>query len=373
MKLMRITFFSVVMSILWGSALMLIFAALRKKKNLTDICSVTGIVILYVFCAVRMLIPIELPWVIVIPNESIYNPLYRAVRYTLPGGFTIIQALAAIWVIGAAIALIRLGVKYYRLAVKIREMKAKSVPVSAVILEATERVRVYKTNEADVPIAVGVLNGVIIIPDRDFAEKELELIIRHEYTHIKNRDLQIQLLANILCAIYWWNPAVYLFRNDLEQYFELRCDKTVTAGMSKKETAEYLDVLLKIYNAGQSGVSRNTVGVIENYKAGGKELKERFERLSESFEKRSRQYMGRMAVVVITVCLLVASYMFIIQSNYDAPEMEEGAVEVSPENAYIVRLKDGSFVLRMNDGFQKEISKENVEVLVQDGFTVKQE
>ena len=204
-------------------------------------------------------------------------------------------------------------------------------------------------------------------------EKELDLIIRHEYTHIKNRDLQIQLLANILCAIYWWNPAVYLFRKDLEQYFELRCDKTVTAGMSKKETAEYLDVLLKIYNAGQSGVSRNTVGVIENYKAGGKELKERFERLSESFEKRSRQYMGRMAVVVITVCLLVASYMFIIQSNYDAPEMEEGAVEVSPENAYIVRLKDGSFVLRMNDGFQKEISKENVEVLVQDGFTVKQE
>ena len=373
MKLMKITFFSVVMSILWGSALMLIFAALRKKKNLTDICSVTGIVILYVFCAVRMLIPIELPWVIVIPNESIYNPLYRAVRYTLPGGFTIIQALAAIWVIGAAIALIRLGVKYYRLAVKIREMKAKSVPVSAVILEATERVRVYKTNEADVPIAVGVLNGVIIIPDRDFAEKELELIIRHEYTHIKNRDLLIQLLANILCAIYWWNPAVYLFRKDLEQYFELRCDKTVTAGMSKKETAEYLDVLLKIYNAGQLGVSINTVGVIENYKAGGKELKERFERISEVFEKRSRQYMGRMAVVVITVCLLVASYMFIIQSNYDAPEMEEGAVEVSPENAYIVRLKDGSFVLRMNDGFQKEISKESIEMLVQDGFTVKQE
>lgn len=241
------------------------------------------------------------------------------------------------------------------------------------ILEATERVRVYKTNEADVPIAVGLRNGVIIIPDRDYTEKELELVIRHECTHIKNRDLLIQLLTNVLCAIYWWNPAVYLFRKDLEQYFEIRCDKTVTAGMSKKETAEYLDVLLKIYNAGQLDVSINTVGVIENYKAGGKELKERFERLSESFEKRSRQYMGRMAAVVITVCLLVASYMFIFQSNYDAPEMEDGAVEVSPENAFIVRLKDGSFVLRMNDGFQKEISKENVEVLVQDGFTVKQE
>ncbi len=373
MKLMKITFFSVVMSILWGSALMLIFAALRKKKNLTDICSVTGIVILYVFCAVRMLIPIELPWVIVIPNESIYNPLYRAVRYTLPGGFTIIQALAAIWVIGAAIALIRLGLRYYRLAVKIRDMKAKSVPVSVDILEATERVRVYKTNEADVPIAVGLRNGVIIIPDRDYTEKELELIIRHECTHIKNRDLLIQLLTNVLCAIYWWNPAVYLFRKDLEQYFEIRCDKTVTAGMSKKETAEYLDVLLKIYNAGQLDVSINTVGVIENYKAGGKELKERFERLSESFEQRSRQYMGRMAAVVITICLFAVSYMFIIQSNYAAPEMEDGAVEVSPENAYIVRLKDGRYMLQMSDGFQKEISKEIAESMVNEGFELKEE
>lgn len=360
------------MSILWGSALMLIFAALRKKKNLTDICSVTGIVILYVFCAVRMLIPIELPWVIVIPNESIYNPLYRAVRYVLPGGFTVIQALAAIWVIGAAIALIRLGLRYYRLAVKIRDMKAKSVPVSAVILEATERVRVYKTNEADVPIVVGLLNGVIIIPDRDYTEKELEIIIRHEYTHKKNRDLLIQLLANILCAIYWWNPAVYLFRKDLEQYFELRCDKTVTAGMSKKEMAEYLDVLLKIYT-GQQGNSRNTVGVIENYKACGKELKERFERLSESFEKRSRQYMGRMAAVVITICLLAVSYMFIIQSNYDAPEMEDGAVEVSPENAHIVRLKDGRYILQMSDGLQKEISSETADSMIEEGFKVKEE
>lgn len=373
MKLMKITFFSVIMSILWGSVLMLIFATLRKKKNLTDMCSVTGIVILYVFCAVRMLIPIELPWVIIIPNESIYNPFFRAVRYVLPGGWTIIQVLATTWMIGATIALIKLGLKYYRLMVRIRDITAKSVPVSSEIIETCKGIRVYKTNEADVPIAVGLLNEVIIIPDRPYTEKDMQLIIRHEYTHIKNKDLLIQLLTNILCAIYWWNPVVYLFRRDLEQYFEIRCDKTVTADMSKKETAEYLDVLLKIYNAGQSGVSRNTVGVIENYKAGGKELKERFERLSESFERRSRQYMGRMAAVVITICLLAVSYMFIIQSNYATPEMEEGAIEVSPENAYIVRLEDGRYILYMDDVFQEEISDETARIMIQEGFEVVEE
>ena len=65
--------------------------------------------------------------------------------------------------------------------------------------------------------------------------------------------------------------------------------------------------------------------------------------------------------------------MFIIQSNYAAPEMEDGAVEVSPENAYIVRLKDGRYMLQMSDGFQKEISKEIAESMVNEGFELKEE
>ena len=70
---MKITLFSVLMSVMWGSLIMVLFSTLRKRNNLIDLCSASGVVVLYVFCAVRMLLPIEINWVRVIPTGHIYN------------------------------------------------------------------------------------------------------------------------------------------------------------------------------------------------------------------------------------------------------------------------------------------------------------
>ena len=71
--------------------------------------------------------------------------------------------------------------------------------------------------------------------------------------------------------------------------------------------------------------------------------------------------------------LLIMSYSIIIQSDYPAPEMDEDAIEVTTENASVVHLKDGSYVFRMDDGYQTVISKESAEMLIEDGFTFVEE
>ena len=371
---MKITFFSVMMSVLWGSILILLFSLLRKKKSLTEVCSVTGIVILYVFCAVRMLIPIELPWVMIIPNETIYNPLYDAIRYRV-FGVSIGKMLIIVWLLGTGIQILRLTVRYHNFGTKIRAIKESGKDVSSSLIEeyGIQKVRIIMTDKTKVPMTVGVGNYTILIPEEDYSDREKELILRHELTHIKNGDLIIQFLSNVLCVVYWWNPAVYLFRKNLEQYFELRCDGTVTSGMSKQELAEYLEILLKIYKNGNSKEGGSTLGVIEDYSIGGKELKERFERLSKNIERTSKRYIGRVAAFMIAAGLLIMSYSFIIQSDYPAPEMEEGSTEVTPENAYVVRQKDGSYTLRMDSGFQTDISEKSAEMLIEDGFALIEE
>lgn len=371
---MKITFFSVMMSILWGSILILLFSLLRKKKSLTEVCSVTGIVILYVFCAVRMLIPIELPWVMIIPNKTIYNPLYDAIRYQV-FSVSIGEMLIIVWLLGTVIQILRLIVRYHNFGTKIRAIKESGKDVSSSLIEEYDihKVRIIMTDKTKVPMTVGVGKYVIIIPETDYSDRERKLILHHELTHIKNGDLIIQLLANILCAVYWWNPVVYMFRKDLEQYFELRCDGTVASNMSKQELAEYLEILLKIYRNGNDIVNSSDISVIEAYSIGGKELKERFERLSQRIERTSRRYIGRLAAFILAAGLLIMSYSFIIQSEYPAPEMDEGAFEVTQKNACIVHLKDGSFVFRMDDGFQNIISRESAEMLIDDGFELKEE
>ena len=67
---MDITFFSVWMTVLWSSILILIFYVLRTKYQLIDIYSVSGVIVLYLFCMIRMVIPVEFSWTKGVVSET---------------------------------------------------------------------------------------------------------------------------------------------------------------------------------------------------------------------------------------------------------------------------------------------------------------
>ena len=374
---MSITFFSTMMSIILGTVLMILFSLLRKQRQMFDICSITGIVILYVLCAVRMLIPIELAPVRIVPLKLIYNPVYRFMKTELSGGLAVWMLLLAIWLGGSLFALVRLSLIYHRSGVLIRNIRMSSKHIESGVngISRKERISIYQSCAVDVPVTFGLFHKTIVIPDNSYSEEEMELIINHEAAHIRNGDLAIQFLANILCVAYWWNPAVYVYRKNLEQYFELRCDRTVTAGMSKKEVADYLEILLKIYNGATDRTTEKTVGVAENYKVGGKELKERFEYLSSGMEKERTAHLGKKFALALSMILLIASYSFIFQSDYDIPadtyNTDEGGYEIDTENAYLIRSIDGSYRICDIYGFEQEVSEESAKMLMADGFVVK--
>lgn len=80
---MQITFFSVWMTILWSSILILLFYIARTKTPLLEVCSISGIIVLYLFCLIRMLFPIEFFWTEVITAPQIYNKIYDFFSYKL--------------------------------------------------------------------------------------------------------------------------------------------------------------------------------------------------------------------------------------------------------------------------------------------------
>ena len=112
---MQITIFSVWMTILWSSILILIFYVLRKKLVLLDICSVSGVLILYIFCIFRLMIPIELPWTKEVWGGEIYNLVYDVVRYEVVSGINIYQMFGWIWMAGVVFFLIKLAIRYINL------------------------------------------------------------------------------------------------------------------------------------------------------------------------------------------------------------------------------------------------------------------
>lgn len=88
----------------------------------------------------------------------------------------------------------------------------------------------------------------IFLPDVDYNEDELNLVIKHELIHLKRRDNLKKLFINILTCIYWFNPLVKKLNLYFEELCELANDEEITSEASNKEKKEYASLLLKTRN-----------------------------------------------------------------------------------------------------------------------------
>lgn len=99
-------------------------------------------------------------------------------------------------------------------------------------------------NYINVPMEVGIFRKSILLPDEPYTDSELYYILKHEYTHFQNKDLLIKILIYIYWCLFWWNPAIYLLKNDLSQILEIKCDLDVIDHMGNEHRVEYLTTIV---------------------------------------------------------------------------------------------------------------------------------
>lgn len=107
---MRANIFSVLMTILWSSVLITLFSFLRTRTKLLHICSISTVILIYLFCAIRLAFPFEVPWAHVVSGGAVYNGMYRALRFKT-GPVRIYEILFAVWFIGMLINLVLYSVQ----------------------------------------------------------------------------------------------------------------------------------------------------------------------------------------------------------------------------------------------------------------------
>ncbi len=379
---MQITIFSVWMTVLWSSILIIIFYFLRKKSILLDVCSVSGVLVLYLFCMIRLMIPIELPWTKEVSGGELYNKVYDMIRYEMPVGLGIhiYQVLLSIWIIGAIILLTRYFIQYFKLMRSLGKLSVVDNGKTAEILERvvkgnSKKPDIIKTSAINIPCCIGVFRKRIILPDKKLTDEEMYYILLHEYTHLQNNDVLTKMLINIICALYWWNPIVYLLRKDINQSIEIRCDGIVVSGENNISRSNYLAVMLSEFkdNCNTGEFAKYRKNIIPLYEEHSESLIERFQLVADG--KNNVSFVGRILACVFALCLLICSYSFIIQSNYEVPiddiEVDDKAYGVDNGNSYII-FRDGEYVLHSVEG-DIVINKEAAEMMIQEGFQVKEE
>ncbi len=142
-------------------------------------------------------------------------------------------ALPMIWLVGAGILLLAKLLSAIKFRAGLKKIECAS--------EGDVR---YFDGECT-PFVTGIIKPKIYMP-LNLTEDEKRIVLLHERTHIRRGDLILKFAAEILCAVHFFNPFVYLLRHLLNNLTETSCDEAVCGKMEKEERREYGRMILTV-------------------------------------------------------------------------------------------------------------------------------
>ena len=383
--------FPFIMAILANSLMIVIIYFLRKIPLFANLFSVGFMVILYLFCILRIILPIELPGVqIIIKDQAIYTwvtefiYVYDDASHTGSHPNTIAWIILGVWVLGAVILgvrslIVQRSFKKYLFAngdYSTDEERDLLTAIAQEVLKSDRNISLCKTDAVDRIIVVGLIHKTILIPDDDYSVDELKMIFRHECMHIKGKDLWIKLLIQIYCCVFWWNPVAYLLKKDLDLTLEMKCDFNTTKYFSDNEKLLYIDTLK---NRSVSKKRKPPFVVSAELVDGKKKAKlmERIQKLLSIPPNKAKQFAIQMLSAIVLLAVFAGSYLFIWQPSFDDQGMPEEFYELADggeiadeSNAYLVKRDDGNYLFYCFDYPPEIISKEEVEQGMYEGFPI---
>jgi beta-lactamase regulating signal transducer with metallopeptidase domain len=146
-----------------------------------------------------------------------------------------VKWLAWIWLAGAAFSLTILGAGIARLAwltSRAPQASARWIDFAEQICREQQLRRPVRLIQSDHPALLatwGVIQPRIIFPSAasGWSDDLVRAILRHEVAHIRRYDWLMQMAGELLRAVYWFNPLVWLACRRLRSESEQACDDEV--------------------------------------------------------------------------------------------------------------------------------------------------
>lgn len=85
----------------------------------------------------------------------------------------------------------------------------------------------------------------IFLSDRKEMDEISKEILRHEYVHVSKRHTIDILLLEVFQIVFWWNPLVLIYKNEIRQNHEFIADSYAMEGI---ESRQYLNLLARHYS-----------------------------------------------------------------------------------------------------------------------------
>jgi TonB family protein len=105
-----------------------------------------------------------------------------------------------------------------------------------------------RTDSASLLATWGFLRPHVLLPHhaRDWSLERLHVVLSHELAHIRRHDWLVQMAAEMLRTVLWFNPLAWMVCRRLRRESELACDDEVLgAGVVGREYATHLIELVR--------------------------------------------------------------------------------------------------------------------------------
>lgn len=118
---------------------------------------------------------------------------------------------------------------------------------AAVKLNLKKDFIVSESNEIEVPLTIGIIHNVILLPKNftaDISEQGLKAVAVHELSHIKRHDALIFSIVAVIRAVFFFHPFVWISSRFISELAEYSCDDVVVEII--QEPVSYAKILTNI-------------------------------------------------------------------------------------------------------------------------------
>jgi beta-lactamase regulating signal transducer with metallopeptidase domain len=171
------------------------------------------------------------------------------------------------------------------------------------------------------PLTWGVLKPVLLLPaeSSEWPEDRRRLVLLHELAHVRRWDWLTQLAAHFACALYWFNPLVWLAARQMRIERERACDDLVLASGAK--ASDYAQELVALA-ASLSRARVSTLVAVPMTRRGGLE-----DRLRGIFDRGRSRTALTTAAVCLGAAIVAAAIAPLAMLRAAPPEPPQSAAE----------------------------------------------
>jgi len=166
------------------------------------------------------------------------------------------------------------------------------------------KVAIYATSNVKMPMAIGMFNPVILIPDNlmnKLTEEQLKQVILHELAHIRRWDDWTNLIQKIIETFYFWHPMVLCLGRKLNLNREIACDDWVIT--LSGEPKSYAICLTKLIEFNVMSAQTTATGVAFHKKHIAKRIRMLLDKGRDTTSQFSR------ISILMTTCIIISAFV----------------------------------------------------------------